>query len=579
MNVTRICSELVQINTENPPGRTDEAVEYVAEILESLGYRPRISKNPGGHWNVCAGPRDCDLLFCGHLDVVPAGDVGWTYDPFSGMIEDGFVWGRGTTDMKGGCAAILIALEWMVDTADNRSLAGEKKRNLTDERWSQADEKKWNQTDERWSQADEKKRNQTDERWSQADEKKRNQTNGQQSQAKEQRMPANKTLHSPDKIDHSADKIDHSADKTGRSANKNDRSPNKKDRSDDPPIGVAFVCDEETGRVDGIQHLLRINEFRPCDCLIAEPTPHLNPSIGQKGLCRFEATFRGQPGHGSLYPFAGENAIVKAVGFIDRLIAMTEKEYVPEAKLQALVTNSEEAISAIFPNTDVARLLTRITCNPGRIRGGEATNIVAEACTVAIDMRLPWGCSPEAVLAAVKADPAAPVICIESLAPPTCTPADSVLVRRLCKAIEHAYQLPADQTHRQPADQPPSDQPAKLPTDQQNDLQNDQTTNLQTNQPTNQSTDQTNKQPSRQPADQTNKLPINQRTEQPAKLTARPILQWAASDARFLRAAGFRAAEYGPGEIHLLHAQDERVRIDQLEKAVQVYEALIASYL
>lgn len=64
MDVARVCSDLVQINTENPPGRTDEAVEYIAGILENLGYRPpRLIKNSGGHWNVCAGPRDCSLLF------------------------------------------------------------------------------------------------------------------------------------------------------------------------------------------------------------------------------------------------------------------------------------------------------------------------------------------------------------------------------------------------------------------------------------------------------------------------------------------------------------------------------------
>ncbi|WP_062398741.1 hypothetical protein [Methanogenium cariaci] len=40
MDVARVCSDLVQINTENPPGRTDEAVEYIAGILENLGYRP-----------------------------------------------------------------------------------------------------------------------------------------------------------------------------------------------------------------------------------------------------------------------------------------------------------------------------------------------------------------------------------------------------------------------------------------------------------------------------------------------------------------------------------------------------------
>lgn len=394
MDVARVCSDLVQINTENPPGRTEEAAEYVADILESLGYPPRISRNPGGHWNVCAGPRDCSLLFCGHLDVVPAGVEGWTHDPFSGVIDDGYVWGRGATDMKGGCAAILAALEAALGVHDGR------------------------------------------------------------------------------------------------------------DRSDELPVSVAFVCDEENGRLDGIQHLLREKAIIPCDCLVAEPTPFLNPSVGQKGLCRFRATFRGTPGHGSIYPFSGVNAIVEAAGFIQRMMAFTEKEYAPEERVQSLVKNSEDVIASIFPDADVARLLTRITCNPGLITGGEGVNIVAEECTVDLDMRLPWGCTPEGLLAVLENDIASPAICTESLAAPSCTSPDSILVSRLSAAIEVIYKQPA-----------------------------------------------------------------------------RPILQWAASDARFLRAAGFRAAEYGPGEIHLLHAQDERVAVSQLQRAADVYTSLIRSYI
>jgi succinyl-diaminopimelate desuccinylase len=56
-----------------------------------------------------------ELLFCGHVDVVPALDSGWTKPPFSGEIADGYVWGRGATDMKGGCAAILSACESKVN--------------------------------------------------------------------------------------------------------------------------------------------------------------------------------------------------------------------------------------------------------------------------------------------------------------------------------------------------------------------------------------------------------------------------------------------------------------------------------
>ncbi|WP_369792267.1 M20/M25/M40 family metallo-hydrolase [Methanoculleus sp. MH98A] len=60
--------------------------------------------------------------------------------------------------------------------------------------------------------------------------------------------------------------------------------------------------------------------------------------------------------------------------------------------------------------------------------------------------------------------------------------------------------------------------------------------------------------------------------------TAAPFLQWAASDAKYLRDRGFDVLEYGPGEIPTLHAVDERVGVEQLEKAVDVYRGVIRAY-
>jgi acetylornithine deacetylase len=55
------------------------------------------------------------LILNGHIDVVPVGDEqSWSYDPFSGHIEDGKLYGRGSTDMKGGTVALLLALEAIV---------------------------------------------------------------------------------------------------------------------------------------------------------------------------------------------------------------------------------------------------------------------------------------------------------------------------------------------------------------------------------------------------------------------------------------------------------------------------------
>ncbi|WP_213739316.1 succinyl-diaminopimelate desuccinylase [Bradyrhizobium sp. dw_411] len=57
------------------------------------------------------------ISFAGHTDVVPAGDeAAWTQGAFSGDIKDGFLYGRGTVDMKGGIAcSVAAALEYLAD--------------------------------------------------------------------------------------------------------------------------------------------------------------------------------------------------------------------------------------------------------------------------------------------------------------------------------------------------------------------------------------------------------------------------------------------------------------------------------
>jgi succinyl-diaminopimelate desuccinylase len=61
-------------------------------------------------------------------------------------------------------------------------------------------------------------------------------------------------------------------------------------------------------------------------------------------------------------------------------------------------------------------------------------------------------------------------------------------------------------------------------------------------------------------------------------VASRPMVQWAASDARMLRKAGFRAIEYGPGELYGLHGLNERVRIEQLRSSEEIYYRLINIY-
>ena len=115
MDVGRICSDLVAIRSENPPGCTAEVIEYIRVFFDDLGIRSKVTGQASGHCNLITRGTHNRILFCGHVDVVPALDEGWTYPPFSGHREGDYVWGRGATDMKGGCAALLAAVSRMVE--------------------------------------------------------------------------------------------------------------------------------------------------------------------------------------------------------------------------------------------------------------------------------------------------------------------------------------------------------------------------------------------------------------------------------------------------------------------------------
>lgn len=109
MDVARLCSDLVKIRSDNPPGDTREVIRYIRDYTDSLGIRTRTVRNRQGRHNLVSSKVRGNLLFAGHVDVVPALADGWEEDPWSGSIRDGKVFGRGSTDMKGGCAAILCA--------------------------------------------------------------------------------------------------------------------------------------------------------------------------------------------------------------------------------------------------------------------------------------------------------------------------------------------------------------------------------------------------------------------------------------------------------------------------------------
>jgi acetylornithine deacetylase/succinyl-diaminopimelate desuccinylase-like protein len=109
--VVGFVSELIRFDTSNT-GELEttkgeaECARWVAERLEEVGYETEyVEAGAPGRGNVFArlpgaDPERGALLIHGHLDVVPAEPADWSVHPFSGAVEDGYVWGRGAVDMK-----------------------------------------------------------------------------------------------------------------------------------------------------------------------------------------------------------------------------------------------------------------------------------------------------------------------------------------------------------------------------------------------------------------------------------------------------------------------------------------------
>ena len=105
---------LIRFDTTNPPGREAACVQYVHGLLAAAGIEARLLARDPARPNLVArlpGRGDAPpLLLYGHVDVVSTADQAWRHPPFAGVIADGYVWGRGAVDMKGGVAMMLAAV-------------------------------------------------------------------------------------------------------------------------------------------------------------------------------------------------------------------------------------------------------------------------------------------------------------------------------------------------------------------------------------------------------------------------------------------------------------------------------------
>ena len=118
-DLVKFCQEIIRIKSVNPPGDELQAAEYVASALKRIGLEVELIKHSPTRASVLARLKSSRkkpaLLFNGHLDTVPVGAEKWIHEPFQGDQSEGKIWGRGSADMKGGLAVLMVAAKALVD--------------------------------------------------------------------------------------------------------------------------------------------------------------------------------------------------------------------------------------------------------------------------------------------------------------------------------------------------------------------------------------------------------------------------------------------------------------------------------
>jgi acetylornithine deacetylase/succinyl-diaminopimelate desuccinylase-like protein len=108
-----LLQRLLRFDTTNPPGSERACLEWLAGLLQDAGLETTFVAAQPARPSLVArlrGSGDAPpLLLEGHVDVVSTAGQRWAHPPFTGEIVDGYVWGRGALDMKGGVAMFVAA--------------------------------------------------------------------------------------------------------------------------------------------------------------------------------------------------------------------------------------------------------------------------------------------------------------------------------------------------------------------------------------------------------------------------------------------------------------------------------------
>lgn len=122
-----ILQRLIQFDTTNPPGNESECIAFIDRLLTEVGIETTVLSKAPNRSNLVArlsGRGDAPpLLLYGHVDVVTTKGQDWQHPPFEGVLRNGYVWGRGALDMKGGVAMMLVA--FLRAKTENLNLPGD----------------------------------------------------------------------------------------------------------------------------------------------------------------------------------------------------------------------------------------------------------------------------------------------------------------------------------------------------------------------------------------------------------------------------------------------------------------------
>ena len=121
-NVISLTRKLIAFDTINPPGKEKEMALYVGNLLSKNGFKVEYIPFETDRLHVIAeigiNYEIPSIVFTGHFDTVPLGAKQWNENPFGGEVKEGKLFGRGSSDMKGGLAAMIIAA---IEATQNKS--------------------------------------------------------------------------------------------------------------------------------------------------------------------------------------------------------------------------------------------------------------------------------------------------------------------------------------------------------------------------------------------------------------------------------------------------------------------------